>query len=51
MSDMVIYICFNILKASPVYDIIYCSLQQSQKYIIFVRGSQVADLENYPLFL
>jgi len=50
MRDIIKYICFNILKASRLYDIIYCLLQQSQKYIICVRGSQVTDLENYTIF-
>ena len=44
MSDMNKYIWFNILKASRIYVIIYSSLQQSQKYIICVRDSQVTDL-------
>jgi len=53
MSDIHVIknICFDILQASRLYVIIYCSLQQSQKYIICVRDSQVTDLENYPLFV
>lgn len=40
---------FNNLRASRLYVIIYSLLQQSQKHIICVRGSQVTDLENYLL--
>jgi hypothetical protein len=49
MKDIIKYICFNILKFSRLYGIIYFLLQQLQKYIICVRGSQVTDLENYTL--